>query len=404
MAKSPTSNQLHLNGVEADKRKKPQKQSKEMLAFVLLMLLAYAGLTTTRTFSFWPDKATCPAEAALITSLGTVSCRLNVNLTRQSSGLSSDLKWVEASEPLHKDIDVKVTCGVGPGMVFANTVLNNKDSSIGGVVGLVPCAIGGTKISEWGRGSHLYNQLVGRASAALQDGGSIQALLWYQGESDTVSPEDAALYKGRLGRFFMDLRDDLQSPLLPIFQVALASGLGPYIEKVREAQLGTDLTNVKCVDAKGLQLEPDHVHLTTQAEVQLGEMLADAFLHTLPTPIQSTAPKTSHNFFIFSTFSIYYATTRPDRFKRPSGVAGFTGIWLAFLAKFQCDPLKGDNLLCHDRLLVVDQPLECLCTKALQGLQWPNCLQQLYFKWETVNYYSTNRLRQIEKASRNHQT
>ncbi|KAI8016079.1 putative carbohydrate esterase [Camellia lanceoleosa] len=162
-------------------------------------------------------------------------------------------------------------------------------------IGLVqPCK--GTKISEWGRGTYLYNQLLRRASAALQNGGgSIQAVLWYQGESDTVNLQDAALYKGRLGRFFMDLRADLQSPLLPIIQVALASGQGPYIEKVREAQLGIDLAHVKCVDAKGLQLEPDHLHLTTQAEVQLGQMLADAFLHTLPTPLQSNAPKTSHN-------------------------------------------------------------------------------------------------------------
>ncbi|GMP99436.1 hypothetical protein CsSME_00046906 [Camellia sinensis var. sinensis] len=105
-------------------------------------------------------------------------CQPNPAILRLISGLN----WVEASEPLHKDIDVNVTCGVGPGMVFANTVLNKKDSSIGGVVGLVPCAIGGTKISEWGRGTHLYNQLVSRASAALQDSGSIQALLWYQGE------------------------------------------------------------------------------------------------------------------------------------------------------------------------------------------------------------------------------
>ncbi|CAL5411850.1 unnamed protein product [Camellia sinensis] len=78
---------------------------------------------------------------------------------------------------------------------------------------------------------------------------------------NTVNLEDAALYKGRLERFFMDLRADLQSPMLPIIQVALASGQGPYIEKVREAQLGIHLAHVKCVDARGLQLEPDHLHL-----------------------------------------------------------------------------------------------------------------------------------------------
>ncbi|CAL5349287.1 unnamed protein product [Camellia sinensis] len=362
-----------------------------MVAFVWLMLVAYAGLIFPASSQEDNNKSIfILAGQSNMSGRGGVNngtwdgvvppqCQPNPAILR----LSSELNWEEASEPLHKDIDVNATCGVGPGMVFANTVLDNKNLSlsIGGVVGLVPCAIGGTKISEWARGTYLYNQLVSRASAALQDGGgSIQAVLWYQGESDTVNPDDAALYKGRLERFFMDLRADLQSPLLPIVQtsmdlfrnakavrlhshhdkylladddedfitqdrngsaknarwtvefvdddsgranflrlkscfgkyltasnqpfllamtghkviqsspagrldssVALASGQGPYIEKVREAQLGIDLANVKCVDAKGLQLEPDHLHLTTQAQVQLGEMLANAFLQTLPS-------------------------------------------------------------------------------------------------------------------------
>ncbi|KAF5943018.1 hypothetical protein HYC85_020660 [Camellia sinensis] len=265
-----------------------------MVAFVWLMLVAYAGLIFPASSQEDNDKSIfILAGQSNMSGRGGVNngtwdgvvppqCQPSPAILR----LSSELNWEEASEPLHKDIDVNATCGVGPGMVFANTVLDNKNlsMSIGGVVGLVPCAIGGTKISEWARGTYLYNQLVSRASAALQDGGgSIQAVLWYQGESDTVNPDDAALYNGRLERFFMDLRADLQSPLLPIIQVALASGQGPYIEKVREAQLGIDLANVKCVDAKGLQLEPDHLHLTTQAQVQLGEMLANAFLQTLPS-------------------------------------------------------------------------------------------------------------------------
>lgn len=62
-----------------------------------------------------------------------------------------------------------------------------------------------------------------------------------------------------------------------VLQVALASGEGPYIEKVREAQKGVTVPNVILVDAKGLPLNPDHLHLTTKAQVQLGKMLADAY-------------------------------------------------------------------------------------------------------------------------------
>ncbi|KAI8548641.1 hypothetical protein RHMOL_Rhmol07G0289800 [Rhododendron molle] len=58
-------------------------------------------------------------------------------------------------------------------MSFADALLA-YDPGLG-VVGLVPCAIGGTKISQWVRGSFLYDQLVRRAGAAARGGGKIQA-------------------------------------------------------------------------------------------------------------------------------------------------------------------------------------------------------------------------------------
>jgi hypothetical protein len=131
--------------------------------------------------------------------------------------LSANLTWVLAHDPLHDDIDVNKTNGIGPGMAFANHVLD-KDPNFG-IIGLVPCAIGGTKISEWERGTFLYKQMMRRVQASLQNGGTIQALLWYQGESDTERQEDAKSYKAKLDKFFLDVRDDLQSPMLPIIQV-----------------------------------------------------------------------------------------------------------------------------------------------------------------------------------------
>ncbi|XP_024972037.1 probable carbohydrate esterase At4g34215 [Cynara cardunculus var. scolymus] len=197
--------------------------------------------------------------------------------------LSADLNWQLATEPLHRDIDTNKVCGVGPGMAFASSLLR-KDSSVG-VVGLVPCAVGGTNISEWGRGGDLYKQLIRRAEAALEVGGTVRGLLWFQGESDTVSREDAELYKTRLQNFILHVRADLLLPVLPVIQVALASGEGPYIEMVREAQLGMDMVNLRTIDAKGLNLEPDGLHLTTPSQVSLGNMLANAFIQTRPSAI-----------------------------------------------------------------------------------------------------------------------
>ncbi|KAK9286548.1 hypothetical protein L1049_014947 [Liquidambar formosana] len=216
--------------------------------------------------------------------------------------LSSSLRWEPAREPLHADIDTKKACGVGPGMAFANAVRErcgvgpgmafaNAVRERGGVgaeavVGLVPCAVGGTAIKEWARGEHLYENMVKRAREAVKDGGEIMALLWYQGESDTSTHHDAEVYKGKMETLIRDVRVDLGAPSLPIIQVAIASGDAKYMEKIREAQQGINLPNVVCVDAKGLPLKEDHLHLTTEAQVQLGHKLADAYLNHFAPPRQ----------------------------------------------------------------------------------------------------------------------
>ncbi|MFS7983747.1 putative sialate O-acetylesterase domain, SGNH hydrolase superfamily [Helianthus anomalus] len=204
-----------------------------------------------------------------------VQCQPNPSILR----LTANLTWVQAHDPLHKDIDVLATCGVGPGMPFANKLLQ-RDPSLG-PLGLVPCAVGGlmgTKISEWGRKRWLYKQVLMRAKVARRAGGSVRGVLWFQGESDTVIEVDARKYKRRLVNLFGNLRADLGDPLLPIVHVAITSGQGPYVETVRKAQLGIKLPKVTCVDANGLPMLQDKLHLSTPAQVRLGQMLADAFL------------------------------------------------------------------------------------------------------------------------------
>ncbi|XP_021737261.1 probable carbohydrate esterase At4g34215 [Chenopodium quinoa] len=126
------------------------------------------------------------------------------------------------------DIDLNKTCGIGPGIAFANAVESLGGSSKFGFMGLVPCAVGGTKISQWERGTNLYNQLITRAKAATLGGGRTRAVLWYQGEADTVKLEDAKAYRGRMENFISDLRSDLGDPSLLIIQT--------YARVLREAE------------------------------------------------------------------------------------------------------------------------------------------------------------------------
>ncbi|KAL8156536.1 hypothetical protein AgCh_001579 [Apium graveolens] len=187
---------------------------------------------------------------------------------------TADLKWISANEPLHVDIDTKAVCGVGPGMSFANAVI--KD--VMGQVGVVPCAVGGTAIEEWARDSDLYENMIKRSKAAAECGGKIRALLWYQGETNTSSQHYVDTYKQNMQGLIRNLRQDLNLPELPIIQVAIASGHEEYMEKIRDIQKAIDMNNVVCVDAKGLELTEDKMHLVTDACVELGQMLAHAFL------------------------------------------------------------------------------------------------------------------------------
>ncbi|XP_007042508.2 PREDICTED: probable carbohydrate esterase At4g34215 [Theobroma cacao] len=200
--------------------------------------------------------------------------------------LNAKLNWEPAREPLHCDIDTRKVCGVGPGLSFANAVREQLGSEC---VGLVPCAVGGTAIKEWARGQHLYESMVKRSQESVKSRGEVKALLWYQGESDTSSHHDAKAYKANMETLIHNVRQDLGLPSLPIIQVAIASGDARYMETVREAQLGVNLPNVICVDAKGLPLKEDHLHLTTEAQVKLGHILADAFLTHFIAPSQSSS-------------------------------------------------------------------------------------------------------------------
>lgn len=159
-------------------------------------------------------------------------------------------------------------------MSFANMVREKMRV----VVGLVPCAVGGTAITRWGRGEVLYENMVKRAKESVEDGGEIKGLLWYQGESDTSDIHDAEAYQGNMEKLIENVREDLGLPSLPIVMVAIISGDGKYVDKVREAQLRINLPNVVCLDAMGLDLKEDHLHLTTEAQVKLGHMLAEVYL------------------------------------------------------------------------------------------------------------------------------
>lgn len=117
--------------------------------------------------------------------------------------------WRTAKEPLHTDRpDI---AGVGLGMSFAESLHRRYYIP----VGLIPCAYGGSALSEWRKGGALYANAV-RSVAEARKSSRLKGVLWHQGESDADAPETAASYKENFMVFIQSLLTDLGDPVVPV--------------------------------------------------------------------------------------------------------------------------------------------------------------------------------------------
>ena len=191
--------------------------------------------------------------------------------------LTAQKTWETAREPMHADIDTKKACGVGPGLVFGRMLAREMAQT----VRLVPCAVGGSRIDEWGPNAELYVSMVERTRFALGKGASSKILLWMQGESDALKQEDVAVYRDRLRAFLKQVRADLGEDLVIVgIIVCGVPAKLPFIEEIRaiQRQVFEDDGRILVVDAGGLELRSDNLHLTTTSTVHVGKMIAEQVL------------------------------------------------------------------------------------------------------------------------------
>ncbi|KAL6320893.1 hypothetical protein AAG906_010702 [Vitis piasezkii] len=122
-------------------------------------------------------------------------------------------------------------------------VAHKHREKVRGVVGLVSCTVGGTAIKEWSiewaRGQPLYENMVNRAKESVKSGWEIKALLWYQGESDTSSYNNAKSYKDNMESLIQNVHQDLAfSPNHP-------SSSNPLINSIISTSHDTQLVFMK---------------------------------------------------------------------------------------------------------------------------------------------------------------
>lgn len=190
--------------------------------------------------------------------------------------------WKPATEPLH--FDKPAITGVGPGFAFAKKIAE-LDSSM--VIGLIPCAVGGSGIDFWQPGkfyaptkSYPYDDAISRTKSAMQSG-IVKGILWHQGESDSDSI-NAKLYAQKLKSLIERFRYDLHSKNLPFVAGTLPvfyTAKHPHAQVVNDAitQLPKIVPNTAVVYSAGLNHTGDHTHFNSESARLLGERYAISY-------------------------------------------------------------------------------------------------------------------------------
>jgi hypothetical protein len=122
--------------------------------------------------------------------------------------LTRELSWTLARDPVHFD---KPIAGVGLCSEFARALVK---SDPGIVVGLIPCAVGGTSLDQWKPGGELYVGAVARAREAMKRG-KLAGILWHQGEADNTH-DKVVTYADRFASMIARLRADLGAENVPL--------------------------------------------------------------------------------------------------------------------------------------------------------------------------------------------
>ena len=193
-----------------------------------------------------------------------------------------DGQWVTAESPLHTDNPE--TAGTGPGMSFAVELLKEDPSAI---IGLIPCAVGGTPLSRWMPGGDLYDNAISTTRQALASG-TLKGILWHQGESDSKDRQDAESYAQRLGKMIPTLRTDLDASNVPFITGELGAFICDYFECdffeiVNEQlhQLSRTVPRYVYVSSAGLRDKGDYLHFDSASLCELGERYACEYLKML---------------------------------------------------------------------------------------------------------------------------
>lgn len=183
-------------------------------------------------------------------------------------------RWQPMSEPINPDRDIfniRWHSGVGLAASFADEVAKYTKNR----VGLIPCADGGTKISEWQPGEILFDHAVMMTKLAMRPS-EFGGIIWHQGESD-CSDFDEDKYRAQFLNTMTELRKELNAEELPLIigeiseEISDEWKLGDGAKKMNRLlhSLKDEISCCGIASAAGLSLKDDGLHFNSQSYREL---------------------------------------------------------------------------------------------------------------------------------------
>lgn len=207
-----------------------------------------------------------------------------VRMLREAKEQADKYNWIPARHPIHSRLKSDRFGLAGP---FAKTY---RELFPQATVGLIPMAWGGAPVTKMMKGTPLYQEIIDKSLWAKKQG-KLKAVLWHQGESDTVTSQQADLYEGRLLQLIKDIRLDLNEPDLIFIVGNLAEFYGTgmdhsapervkQINKVKEIlrNMPHKLPHVGFVESTGLRSHDHHqVHFDRESYIIFGKRYLDVY-------------------------------------------------------------------------------------------------------------------------------
>jgi len=192
-------------------------------------------------------------------------------------------RWQKMREPINTDRKIfggGTHSGIGLGASFADSA----EKELGTKIGLIPCADGGTKLSQWMPGEILFDHAVFMTGLAKRTS-TLSAILWHQGESDCTTDERVATYKERFIAMISEMRRQTGAEDLPLIIGEITESASPGWKMGDRApklnaifhEIANELPHTVVVKTTDLALKPDGIHFTAASQRILGKRYFEAY-------------------------------------------------------------------------------------------------------------------------------